>query len=150
MTQARDAGPRGFAASTTATDPELVWRRWTDPATWGDWDRGLRSAELDGPFKPGARGTIVGLAGRRSRFTVCSVEPRVRVVIDVPLPAAVMVQTRTLQQGSPGRAEHQITFRGALAGLWVRVLGRRFRPLLGNTVNAVVRPNGDHGRTAAT
>ncbi len=27
---------------------------------------------------------------------------------------------------------------------------RRFRPLLGPTVDAVVRPNGDHGRTAAT
>ncbi|RFU22833.1 SRPBCC family protein [Geodermatophilus marinus] len=128
---------RGFAAVATTEDPGEVWRRWTEPATWGTWDRGLRRAELDGPFVPGARGVITGLDGRRSVFMVREVVPGQRVVVDVPLPGAAMTLTRTLGTGAPTPVEHRVTFSGLLGGPWAAVLGRRFRPLLGPTVDAV-------------
>ncbi|HXV94255.1 MAG TPA: SRPBCC family protein [Pseudonocardia sp.] len=129
--------PRGFAARTTTADPEAVWRRWTDPGTWGSWDLGLRSAALDGEFAPGAQGMITGTDGRRSRFTVREVEPLRRTVVAVRLPAAEMVLTRTLDPGPQAGVEHRVSFTGPLGALWSAVLGRRFRPLIGPTVERV-------------
>jgi hypothetical protein len=131
-----DGDRRGFRARAACPDPDAVWRRWTDPATWGEWDRGLRSASLDGPFVAGASGTVVGLDGRRSRFVVDEVVPGERVRWHVPLPLARMELERTLADGA---AEHRVRFTGPAAAVWARVLGRRFRPLLGPTVEAVVR-----------
>lgn len=131
-----DGGTREFRARAACPDPEVVWRRWTDPATWGEWDRGLRSAELDGPFVAGAAGVLVGLDGRRSRFVVDEVDPGRRVRWHVPLPLGRMELERTL---GGGVAEHRVRFAGPAAAVWARVLGRRFRPLLAPTVEAVVR-----------
>ena len=85
MAQTRDLR-RGFAAVTTTADPDGVWRRCTEPATRGTWDRGLRSAELDGPLVVGVGGVITGRDGRRSRFVVREVTLPQRVVVEVRLP----------------------------------------------------------------
>ncbi|MEL6617152.1 MAG: SRPBCC family protein, partial [Bacteroidota bacterium] len=63
---------------TVVTDvsPEAIWRLWTDPSTWPDWDTELKSASLDGPWVEGARGRLVPLSGPSSRFEVTAVEPR--------------------------------------------------------------------------
>lgn len=37
---------RGFAATTTTQLPDEVWRRWTDPTTWGSWDQWACQAKL--------------------------------------------------------------------------------------------------------
>ena len=131
---------RGFAAATTTQVPDEVWRRWTDPTTWGSWDQGLRSARLDHPFEPGARGVITGLDGRRSGFVVREVVPRHRVAVEVPRPGAAMTLTRTLGAGRPAPVAHAVRFTGRLGGVWSVLLGRRFRPLIGPTVDAVARP----------
>lgn len=59
---------------TTTADPKAVWRLWTDVSTWQDWDKGLKNAELDGPFETGARGKIIPLSGPSSNFEVTAVE----------------------------------------------------------------------------
>ncbi len=118
----------------------LVWLRWTDPRTWGEWDLGLRGAEVDGPFTAGRRGSVTGLGGRRWAFVIREVRDRELTVVDVRLPAAVMVRMRMLGPGSPATVEHRVTFEGPLAALWSAVLGRRFRPLIAETVDPVAGP----------
>lgn len=132
---------RDFRASGPVGDRAAeVWHRWTTPGTWSGWDRGLRGAELPGPFVAGARGTLVGLDGRRSRFVVDEVDPGRRVRWHVPLPGARMDLTRTIADGV---AEHHVRFRGPLAPVWAAVLGRRFRPLLGPTLAALLADTDD-------
>lgn len=133
-------GSRTFGATTTTLHPDVVWLRWTDPRTWGDWDLGLRGAEVDGPFAAGSRGSLTGLDGRRSAFVIREVRDRELTVVDVRLPAAVMVLRRMLGSGSPATVEHRVTFEGPLAALWSVVLGRRFRPLIAETVDRVAGP----------
>ena len=62
---------------------------------------------------------------------------RQRAVIEVPLPGAAMTLTCTLGTGTPAPVGHLVTFTGPLGRLWSWLLGRRFPPLLGPTVDAV-------------
>ena len=111
--------------------PDAVWRLWTTPPTWGDWDAGLRS----GPVVEGVRGVLVDTTGRRSRYTVTGFDRERRCEVTVNLPAARMVLTRTLQAHT---ARHEVAFAGPLGRVWAALLVRRFRPLLGPTVEAAV------------
>ncbi len=132
-----------FSGRVEAPDRDEVWRRWTTPATWGSWDAGLQSAEIDGPFTAGATGVITGLDGRRSAFAVVAVEPGREVRWEVPLPLrSRMALTRTL---AGGYAEHRVQFLGAGAKIWAAVLGRRFRPLMRPTMLALVSPARSNG-----
>jgi hypothetical protein len=131
-----EGSARDFRASAPVGDrADQVWQLWTTPSTWASWDRGLREAALDGAFATGATGTIVGLDGRRSRFAVDEVDPGRRTRWHVALPGGRMELVRTL---ADGRAEHRVRFRGPAAAAWAAVLGRRFRPLLGATLDALL------------
>jgi hypothetical protein len=138
-----EGSPRDFRAGTPVGDhAERVWQLWTTPSTWSTWDRGLRAAALDGAFTAGATGTVVGLDGRRSRFVVDEGDPGRRTRWHVPLPGGRMELVRTL---GDGRAEHRVRFTGPAAPVWAAVLGRRFRPMLGPTLDALL----DAARTRA-
>lgn len=130
---------RDFEARTTCAEPGRVWQLWTAPHTWGEWDRGLAAARLDGEFRAGAVGTIVGLDGRESRFVVDHVDPGRSVRWHVPLPGARMELTRSLDaEGPRRRLTHRVRFTGPLSRPWGWLLGRRFKPMLGPTVDALV------------
>jgi hypothetical protein len=144
----RSGTTKDFRAWDVTRHPDDVWRLWVSPDTWGTWDRGLRSGQLDGPFADGVTGTIVGLDGRRSRFVVDRVEEGRGVEWHVPLPGAAMRLSRTLQPQPEGawRVEHRVHFTGALATVWAALLGRRFRPMLAPTVDALIAAaHGDRG-----
>ena len=42
----------------TDADPAAVWELYADVTRWTEWDRGLESITLDGPFATGGRGTL--------------------------------------------------------------------------------------------
>lgn len=85
-----------LCAEAGTTAPDEVWRLWTTPSTWGEWDRGLTSARLEGPFVVGARGEIVDRSGRTSTFVVVEVEQGEHATYEVRLPAARLVLRRSL------------------------------------------------------
>lgn len=128
---------RRFSATATTTHPDEVWRLWTSPATWEQWDAGLRSAHLDGPFTAGATGELVDLRGRRSTFVVTQVRPGSTCSYRVPLPGAALVLRRTVDPGS-GALRHDVAFTGLLGPVWAAALGRGFRKQIGPTVDALV------------
>lgn len=133
---------RAFGATVATNRPDIVWRLWTEPASWGDWDRGLTSASLSGPFAPGARGQLIDTGGRTSPFVVEDVDAGRRCRIRVRLPAAALVLERSLL-ASTDRAEtqvrHEVRFEGPLGPVFALLLGRRFRRLLPPTLDALVR-----------
>lgn len=130
---------RAFWAQARTAEVELVWRRWTTPATWGTWDRGLRSATLDGDFVAGATGRLVDTAGRTSRFVVAEVDEQARrCVVDVALPGAVLRLTRSVDGDL---ARHEVAFTGPAGPVLALLLGGRFRRRIGPTVSAVAQPH---------
>lgn len=104
----------------------------------GEWDRGLTSARLEGPFVVGARGEIVDRSGRTSTFVVVEVEQGEHATYEVRLPAARLVLRRSLTGHRSRRLRHEVTFGGPLAPVWAVVLGRGFRRQLPPTLDALV------------
>jgi len=37
----------------TAAAPDTVWRYWSDPMTWPQWNDGIETIQIDGPFAVG-------------------------------------------------------------------------------------------------
>lgn len=141
MTTTRAVGTlRRFHASAATDVPQEVWRLWTTPATWGEWDLGLREAHLDGPFVVGAQGTVTDRGGRTSPFRVTALEPGRRCVYEVPLVGARLELERTVDtaESGSGTVRHDVAFVGPAAPVWALLLGRGFRRQLGPTVDDVL------------
>lgn len=124
---------------TTEADPATLWRVWADPSRWGEWDAGLRSAELDGSFVTGATGTLRPASGPPSRFTIDRVDAGVGYRFTTRMPGARLVIDRAITGAGPTTFRHEVAFDGPLAGLWSRLYGGRFRRQLPPTMEAVGR-----------
>ena len=37
----------------TAVAPDIVWRYWSDPTAWPQWNNGIEKLQIDGPFAVG-------------------------------------------------------------------------------------------------
>lgn len=118
-----------------AASPGRVWQVEADPTCWHLWDTGLQKAEAARPLQHGARGTLTDRDGRRSRFVVEAWEPGRSYTIRIPLALSSMYLRRSLEAAEGGtRIRHEVYFKGFTAGLFARLLGRRFRPMLPETL----------------
>ena len=120
-------------ASTEAID--RVWSLWTDVDTWAEWDKGLKSATLDGPMRLGANGTVVDNKGRASRFEITEIKPGKSFVFEIRLPGGRMVLTKEIAEN---QIRHQVKFLGLSRSLFAALVGRPNMDLIGPTVDAVV------------
>lgn len=121
----------------TAASRAAIWARWSDPASWGEWDRGLREAELQGPFEVGGVGTIVPHKGPRARFTLEAVEPGVSYTFATAMPGAKLRVERQLLDGPTTTFRHTVWFDGPMAWLFSRLYSKQFRLALPPTMRAL-------------
>jgi len=49
----------------TSASPQAVWKIWSDPATWQEWNPDVQSLTLNGPFAVGTSGTMKTKQGTR-------------------------------------------------------------------------------------
>ena len=61
--------------------PEVVWRVWSDPAHWPQWNPDVAEMTLEGPFAAGTEATMRTRAGRTHRMTLAEVVPPRRFVL---------------------------------------------------------------------
>lgn len=124
---------RDFSFTVSTSNPDGVWDLWTTPSTWGQWDRGLKSASMDGEMALGSLGQIIPLSGPTSSFEVTSFEPKQSYVFETRLPGAVLRVARSFNED---RTEftHRVTFSGIAAGAFARMFGRGFRQALPPTM----------------
>ena len=50
----------------TSASPAAVWRVWSNPATWQEWNPDVQSMTLNGPFAAGTSGTMKTKQGTRA------------------------------------------------------------------------------------
>jgi len=114
--------------SSLAADaaPAAIWAgAYADAAAWPRWNTELKSAELDGPLRLGAKARIVFRTGLRLRFGVVEFEDGRLFTDEARLPGA-RIGHRHLVEPTPGggsRLTNTIYIDGPLAALWRRVLG---------------------------
>jgi uncharacterized protein YndB with AHSA1/START domain len=110
----------------TATCPasrEQIWAVWSDAARWSEWNSGVRSATLDGPFAAGTKGRLQPASGPTGSIEIVELEPNVSWVTVTRLPGAQFRLEHRIDDGPGG--EVQVTYRaqlgGRLAPLYVRL-----------------------------
>lgn len=121
----------------TTAPPEAVWARWSTPASWGDWDYGLKQAHLAGQFEAGAKGTIIPLTGPKARFVIEALKPGVSYTFATAMPGAKLRVQRELLDGPTTMFRHTVWFDGPMAWLFSRLYGKQFRAALPPTMRAL-------------
>jgi uncharacterized protein YndB with AHSA1/START domain len=59
----------------TSAAPEAVWRWWSDPSTWHDWNPNVQRMEVNGPFANGATGVMHTPSGQHHQIVFNNVRP---------------------------------------------------------------------------
>lgn len=111
-----------------------IWALWMDVARWGEWDLGLKSAELSQPMALGATGWIIDNRRRRSRFRVTEFDLNRSYAFVTKLPLGSLVVRRTILQDRPCRFRHDVHFEGIGGQLLSHLLGPSFRSQLPPTL----------------
>ena len=122
-----------FSFTVVTGNPDGVWALWTDPATWGDWDKGLKSAAMIGQMRLGSTGTITPLSGPQSQFRVVTFDPKKSYAFETRLPLAVLRVARSFNADRTAFT-HRVTFSGPMGFAFARMFGPGFRKALPPTM----------------
>jgi len=102
---------------------EQIWAVWSDSERWSEWNSGVRSATLDGPFAAGTKGRLKPASGPTGSIEIVELEPNVMWVTVTRLPGARFRLEHRIDDG-PG-PDVEVTYRaqldGRLAPLYVRL-----------------------------
>lgn len=115
----------------TTASPETIWAIWTDVDHWQDWDSGLQSAELKGPFTTGTKGRLIPLKGPKATFVITEYEEGKSYTFKTRLPLGGLYVKR-FWEINDGKTyfTHEVTFKGLTGGLFARGMGKQFREML--------------------
>jgi uncharacterized protein YndB with AHSA1/START domain len=59
----------------TSADRDALWRLWSDMASWPDWNAGIESIRIDGPFAAGTTFTMTPPDGDPIAMRLTSITP---------------------------------------------------------------------------
>ncbi len=124
---------RDFSFTVKTRAPDEIWDLWTTPSTWKDWDKGLKSASLDGEMKLGSKGIITPLSGPKSAFEVVAFDPFRSYAFETRLPLATLRVERAFSDTRTAFT-HAVSFRGPSAFLFSNMFGPGFRKALPPTM----------------
>ena len=86
---------------------------------------------MEGPFELGAKGTIISLEGRKSRFKVVDFVENESYTFKTRLPLGGLYVKRYLSRvGDQVTFTHEVWFKGLTGGLFAKAFGPKFREML--------------------
>jgi uncharacterized protein YndB with AHSA1/START domain len=72
----------------TTAPPDVVWRIWSDPTTWRDWNPDVEDASAEGPLRSGTKGAMTTKSGGQHDIVFEDVvDGRAFTVVAGPMPA---------------------------------------------------------------
>lgn len=115
----------------TSASSNAVWSIWTDVSKWKNWDKGLKDASLEGKFTLDAKGTIISLENRKSKFKVVEYTEGRSYTYKTRLPLGSLYVKRYLEVRN-GRVAftHEVWFKGLTGGIFAKAFGGKFREML--------------------
>ena len=63
-----------YSVETTAA-PEALWRHWSDMAAWPQWNDGIETIEVEGPFEAGTAFTMTPPGDEPIRMRLVEIKP---------------------------------------------------------------------------
>jgi uncharacterized protein YndB with AHSA1/START domain len=119
----------------SSASPEAVWRIWSDPAHWPEWNPFVKSMELAGPFAIGTTAKMVTDRGAH-QVTVTELEPGRGFALTGPMmPGAAMTFRCVIEPRDGGsRISQSVSLNGPLSGILFPLMGKQmadtFVPIL--------------------
>jgi Polyketide cyclase / dehydrase and lipid transport len=125
----------------TTAAPEEVWKIWSDPSTWPEWNPDVLSVRLDGPFAPGTTGQMRTKAGGQHRIRLDSVEPgRAFQLTSTALPMSQFsFRCEIVPIGTGSRISQAVTINGPLAFLLSPMMGEKVADSFGPLLDGLAR-----------
>lgn len=134
-----------WCVKQTNASPESIWKVWTDVENWKDWDTGLKNAHLESDsFQLGAKGKIISLEGRTSKFKIVEYHEGHSYTLKTKLPLGSLYVKRYLSEdGDKQLFTHEVWFKGLTAGIFSKAFGKKFRAMLPDVmdnINEIAEP----------
>ena len=63
-----------YSVETTAA-PEALWRHWSDMASWPQWNDGIETIDVEGPFEAGTAFTMTPPGEEPIRMRLIEIKP---------------------------------------------------------------------------
>lgn len=63
-----------YSVETTAA-PEVLWRHWSDMAAWPQWNDGIETIDVEGPFEVGTAFTMTPPGEEPIRMRLVEIKP---------------------------------------------------------------------------
>ena len=113
---------------TTAT-ADAVWKIWSKPESWTDWDDGLEWVKFDGPLVAGSKGKMKPKGAGPVEFFTLEVSPGRGFSDRTLLPLAKMdfIHRYTPLPEGGGHISHRVEISGPLSFLFGRVIGKNIQ-----------------------
>ncbi|CAN5431335.1 hypothetical protein BH10ACT11_BH10ACT11_10740 [soil metagenome] len=106
--------------------PEAVWKLWSNPRRWSDWNEQLESAELDGELGVGAKAEVKFRKGGKMVFEVLECEPGKRFLDEAKLIGCRFGHEHIAEPSGEGvQITHRLYLTGPLSGLFATMFGRK-------------------------
>jgi len=119
-----------YSLETTAA-PSAIWSIWTDVPNWKNWDTGLKEASIDGEFILNAKGLIISLENRKSKFKVIEFVEGESYTYKTKLPLGSLYVKRFMETKNGKTVfTHEVWFKGITKGIFARAFGGKFRKML--------------------
>jgi len=124
----------------TTTEPEAIWRSWTEVSRWPEWDEGLEWARIDGPLAVGSLCTLKHQNWGTMVFRVVAMqEGKGFTCARHGFLADLTIQHHCEPSEMGSRVTQRVEARGFLAW-WLHItLGRRLRESLPKAVRKLAR-----------
>ena len=119
-----------YSLETTAP-PEAIWSVWMDVPKWKDWDTGRKDALIEEELALGAKGKIMSLEDRKSKFKVVKFNQGKSYTYKTSLPLGSLYVKRYLtSNGTSTIFTHEVWFKGLTGGIFAKAFGEKFRNML--------------------
>ncbi len=124
----------------TTASPQTIWSIWTDVPNWHTWDTGLKKAELNESFTLNAKGKLISLEDRTSKFKIVNFQEGQTYTFKTQLPLGGLYVKRylTIKNGKT-YFTHEVWFKGFTAGIFSKMLGGDFKDMLPKVMENIKR-----------
>ena len=131
----------GRSLDTTAL-AETVWRIWSDPSTWAEWNPDMESCSIDGPFQSGTPGKMRTRSGGAHDFTLADVRPGESFRLQTrAMPGTLFSFHCSVKPAGGGGStiSQELSMSGPLAPLFSRMAGPRIAESFPAILQALAR-----------
>ena len=126
-------------SSLSASSPAMVFKRWTDPRSWPEWDPEVRQVDFDSVATLGAAGKLRPSRGPSLGFLVTELQVNSVFTNTSALPGARLDFTHIVDvSGDGSRITVSIRIRGPLASLWGLLLKRPLSSAAKSSVEGLI------------